>query len=144
MADFAEQFSDEQASQRLTRAIQGKGAFRRFKVELHEEYPQLLPAWYVFRDAGAHRRALQWLADNCLVDAAAAARFLNEHAEPKVPQPARPFTVMTQQQTSTRADERASPCPPPSWETPAWSDERTRESRGNDDASLVHGGRRLP
>ena len=36
----------------LARAIQGKGAFRRFKDELHEEYPDLLPAWYAFRDAG--------------------------------------------------------------------------------------------
>jgi hypothetical protein len=29
----------------------GKGAFRRFKDQLHEEHPGLLPAWYAFRDA---------------------------------------------------------------------------------------------
>jgi len=46
----------------VARAIQGKGAFRRFKDELHEEYPDLLPAWYVFRDARARRRAWNgWL-----------------------------------------------------------------------------------
>jgi len=35
MADFAERVSDDQAGRRLARAIQGKGAFRRFKDELH-------------------------------------------------------------------------------------------------------------
>jgi hypothetical protein len=40
MADFAEQISDEHAGRRLARAIQGRGAFRRFKEELHEEYPR--------------------------------------------------------------------------------------------------------
>ena len=85
MADFADQLSDERAGRRLARAIQSRGAFRRFKDELHEEYPQLLPAWYAFRDARAHRRAVEWLADNSLVDDDAAARFLHEHPEPDVP-----------------------------------------------------------
>ena len=40
MADFAEAISDEGAGRRLLRAIQGKGAFRRFKDELHQEYPR--------------------------------------------------------------------------------------------------------
>src|SRR5580698_4121700 len=39
MADFAEGISDEQAGRRLARAIDGKGAFRHFRNELHEEYP---------------------------------------------------------------------------------------------------------
>ena len=43
MADFAETITDERARRRLARAIQGKGAFRRFKDELHQEYPDLLP-----------------------------------------------------------------------------------------------------
>src|SRR3984893_8576520 len=62
MAEFAAHVSDERAGRRLARAIQGKGAFRRFRAELHEEFPQLLPAWYAFRDARAHRRAVEWLA----------------------------------------------------------------------------------
>jgi hypothetical protein len=45
MAEFAEGISDEPAGRRLARAIVGRGAFRRFKNELHDEYPQLLPAW---------------------------------------------------------------------------------------------------
>jgi hypothetical protein len=85
MADFAERVTDERAGRRLARAIQGKGAFRRFKDELHQEYPELLPAWYAFRDARARRRAVDWLADNSLIDDGAATRFREEHPEPDVP-----------------------------------------------------------
>jgi hypothetical protein len=85
MADFAERITDERAGRRLARAIQGKGAFRRFKGELHEEYPDLLPAWYAFRDARATCRAVQWLADNSLIDSEAADRFLTGHPDPELP-----------------------------------------------------------
>lgn len=85
MGDFAEAITNEQAGRRLARAIQGKGAFRRFKNELHEEYPDLLPAWYAFRDARARRRAVEWLANNSLVDDEAAARFLASHTDPDLP-----------------------------------------------------------
>ena len=85
MADFADQLSDDRAGRGLARAIRGTGAFRRFKAEMHEEHPQLLPAWYAFRDARAHRRAVQWLTDHSLIDDDAAARFLHEHPEPDVP-----------------------------------------------------------
>jgi len=85
MADFADQISDERAGRRLARAIRGKGAFRRFKVQLHEQHPHLLPAWYAFRDARARRRAVEWLADNSLVHDDAATRFLDQHPEPTMP-----------------------------------------------------------
>jgi hypothetical protein len=85
MADFAEEITDERAGRRLARAIQGKGAFRRFKDELHAEYPGLLPAWYAFRDARATRRAVQWLVDNSLIDDKAADRFLTGHPDPGLP-----------------------------------------------------------
>jgi len=85
MADFAEAITDERAGPRLARAIQGKGAFRRFKGELHEEHPDLLPAWYAFRDARAERRAVRWLSDNSLIDDEAAGRFLAIHADPDLP-----------------------------------------------------------
>ncbi len=85
MADFAEQISDEQAGRRLARAIRGRGAFRRFKDELHEEYPHLVPVWYAFRDARARRRAVEWLVDNDLVSDADAERFLADHPEPALP-----------------------------------------------------------
>lgn len=85
MADFAEAITDVHAGRRLLRAIQGKGAFRRFKDELHEEYPELLPAWYAFRDVRAQRRAVEWLADNSLIDDDAASRFWTGHPDPDLP-----------------------------------------------------------
>jgi hypothetical protein len=85
MADFADRVGDEQAGRRLERAIRGKGAFRRFNDELHEEYPDLLPAWYAFRDTRARHRAVDWLVDNSLIDNDAATRYHDEHPEPDVP-----------------------------------------------------------
>ena len=85
MADFADGISDERAGRRLERAIRGKGAFRRFKDELHEEYPDLLPVWYEFRDTRAMRRAVEWLAEQSLIDDAAADRYLATHPEPDLP-----------------------------------------------------------
>jgi len=37
MVDFTERIGDQQAGRRLARALDGRGAFRRFKAELHEE-----------------------------------------------------------------------------------------------------------
>jgi hypothetical protein len=54
----------------------GKGAFRRFKDELHQEYPDLLPAWYVFRDTRARRRAVQCL--TIALSAASSSRRLRQ------------------------------------------------------------------
>lgn len=85
MADFAEGITDERAGRRLARAIRGNGAFRHFKDELREEFPGLLPAWYAFRDSRATRRAVQWLADNSLIDDEAADRFLTGHPDPELP-----------------------------------------------------------
>jgi hypothetical protein len=85
MADFAELVSDERAGRRLSRAIRGRGAFRRFNDELHEEYPELLEAWGAFRDTRAHHRAVEWLADASLIDKAAADHYLEEHPDPEVP-----------------------------------------------------------
>jgi hypothetical protein len=85
MADFVEEISDDRAGRRLARAIDGRGAFRRFRLELHEEYPHLLPAWYAFRDTRAKRRAVEWLADNSLIDDESASRFLADHPDPELP-----------------------------------------------------------
>ena len=85
MADFAETITDERAGRRLARAIQGKGAFRRFKDELHDEYPDLLPTWYAFRDVRARRRAVEWLAENSLIDDDDASHYLASHPDPDLP-----------------------------------------------------------
>lgn len=85
MADFADRITDETAGRRLARAIQGKGAFRHFKNELHEEYPHLASVWYAFCDVRAVRRAVEWLVDNNLVDDEAGRRFMAEHPDPDLP-----------------------------------------------------------
>ena len=66
----------------MGRAIQGRGALRRFKDELYEEYPDLVPAWHAFRDARAERRAVEWLLDQGLIGDETANRFLTDHPEP--------------------------------------------------------------
>lgn len=85
MADFIDLVADERAARRLARAIDGRGAFRRFRAELEEEYPHLLPVWYAFRDNRAARRAVRWLVDESLISSAAADRYLAEHPDPDVP-----------------------------------------------------------
>lgn len=39
MVDFAEGISDRTTGERLSRTLEGKGAFRRFKNELHKDAP---------------------------------------------------------------------------------------------------------
>jgi hypothetical protein len=85
MLDFAQAISDERAGRDLATALDGRGAFRRFKDELHQEHPALLPAWYAFRDARARRRAVQWLVDHLLVGDEAAEQFLADHPDPELP-----------------------------------------------------------
>jgi hypothetical protein len=85
MADFAEQISDDPAGRRLARAIDGRGAFRRFKAELHEDHPDLLPAWHAFRDNRARRRAVEWLADQSLIDYETASHYLATHPDIELP-----------------------------------------------------------
>ena len=70
---------------RLGRAIRGKGAFRRFKNELFEEYPDLVPVWRAFSDARAKRRAVEWLLEQGLVHDNAAQQFLVDHPDPALP-----------------------------------------------------------
>jgi len=85
MVEFTDRISDERTRDRLYRALDGKGAFRRFKDALHERHPHLLPIWYDFRDLRAKRRAIDWLVDNSLVDDDTAMRFISDHPDPEVP-----------------------------------------------------------
>ncbi len=84
MADFAEGISEVGARRRLGRAIRGRGAFRRFKDELYEEYPELVPAWHAFRDARGKRREVEWLLEHERVSDRAAREFLAGCPEPKL------------------------------------------------------------
>ena len=53
--------------------------------EIHDEHPDLLPAWYAFRDARAKRRAVRWVVDNSPIDDDAASRLLADHLDPDLP-----------------------------------------------------------
>lgn len=85
MVDFADGISDRGAGERLSRLLEGKGAFRRFKNQLYQEQPQLISAWHALRDARARVRAVQWLANEGLIRLDAAQRFKRDHPEPTLP-----------------------------------------------------------
>jgi hypothetical protein len=85
MGYFARHISDERAGQWLSRAVAGRGAFRRFRDQLHERYPDLLPSWHALHNTRALRRAVAWLAGHNLVDTDAADRFYAEHPDPALP-----------------------------------------------------------
>ena len=82
MRDFIEHIRDPRARDLLERAIDGRGAFRRFKDTLYE-FPELQKAWFRFHDIRMERRAILWLADEKLIDRAAAERALAERPEPE-------------------------------------------------------------
>jgi hypothetical protein len=85
MVDFADGLSDRDTGQRLSRSLNGKGAFRRFRSRLYERHPELISAWQSFRDARARARAVGWLVEQGLVEDEAAQRFTNDRPEPNLP-----------------------------------------------------------
>ena len=85
MADFTGAVTDDQVRERLERALDGKGAFRRFGDELFQRQEQLVPAWRAFRDVRGLRRAVDWLADEGLITEDEADRFREKHPDPDVP-----------------------------------------------------------
>ena len=60
MADFIATVGDEHLAELLEVAINGKGAFRRFKDVL-ALYPDEKERWYRFKDDKMKERALEWL-----------------------------------------------------------------------------------
>ena len=85
MADFADGISNGAARRRLAAALEGRGAFRRFKNEIYEGFPDLIPHWHAFRDGRAQRRAVDWLLEQELIDEDAAEKFTADHPEPDLP-----------------------------------------------------------
>lgn len=63
MADFVSTVSDSQAGQDLQRAIEGKGAFKRFQTTM-DRHPELCAPWRVHSHERRLGRARQWLTDN--------------------------------------------------------------------------------
>jgi Uncharacterised protein family (UPF0158) len=81
MEDFVKRVRDPRARHLLERAINGRGAFRRFKDTLLD-YPELRRAWFVFHDARGERRAIDWLAERGLIEPQAAEEALGRRPEP--------------------------------------------------------------
>lgn len=65
MADFVRVLGDSREAEVLWTAIQGKGAFGRFKNTL-ARYPDTQAAWYAFRDAREAERMARWFAGHDL------------------------------------------------------------------------------
>jgi hypothetical protein len=61
MQEYIWLLEDEHLRELLEVAIQGSGAFRRFKDVLYR-YPEAQENWFKFRDAREKRRMLDWLA----------------------------------------------------------------------------------
>jgi hypothetical protein len=60
MVDFIATVTDEHLAELLELAVDGKGAFRRFKDVL-SRYPKEQGRWFRFRDDRSVERALEWL-----------------------------------------------------------------------------------
>src|SRR5215208_6689355 len=76
MLDFAKGVSDERAGRGRARAIQGKGAFRRFQDRLHQTTRSCCPHGRPSAPPEPERRAVHWLVDNSLIHDQAAAYAL--------------------------------------------------------------------
>ena len=62
MVWFIEDLDDTDIADKLSRAISGRGAFRRFKDRLSER-PELMTRWHSFSNDRHRGRARSWLAD---------------------------------------------------------------------------------
>jgi len=82
MEDFVAAVGDPRARDLLTRAIAGRGAFRRFKDTLLE-FPELREAWFSYHDARMRRRAIEWLVAEGLVDGSEADQAIERIEIPK-------------------------------------------------------------
>ena len=60
MERFIGTVEDARLRERLWNAIQGRGAFRRFK-DLLARHPQVEEAWFNFKDARLQKRVANWL-----------------------------------------------------------------------------------
>ncbi len=85
MADFAAALSDEREAAQLSRALDGPKPFRRFRNEIHQRLPHLVPVWNAFQQHRANGHAVEWLYDNNLIDEPTFDRYRADHPDPDVP-----------------------------------------------------------
>jgi len=63
MEAFAETVKDERLKEKLWIALDGRGAFRRFKDVLLD-YPEERQRWFNFKEERLKSRAMEWLKEN--------------------------------------------------------------------------------
>ncbi len=66
MENFIETVSDKTAAEQLVRAIEGKGAFRRFR-EILAIYPEEEDRWFRLKNEGITREIEKWLDEKEIV-----------------------------------------------------------------------------
>lgn len=60
MVEFAESVEDERLGEKLAIALDGKGAFRRFKNVLYD-YPEYREEWFKFKQRRMNQEVIEWL-----------------------------------------------------------------------------------
>ncbi|MFQ6082280.1 MAG: UPF0158 family protein [Candidatus Aminicenantia bacterium] len=60
MVEFAEMVEDESLREKLTIALDGRGAFRRFKNVLRD-YPDYREKWFKFKQERMNKEVIEWL-----------------------------------------------------------------------------------
>ena len=60
MVKFAETIDDELLREKLSIALDGRGAFRRFKNVI-ADYPDYREKWFIFRDERTNKKVIEWL-----------------------------------------------------------------------------------
>jgi len=63
MVAFTESLKDENFKEKLWIALNGRGAFRRFKDVL-SNYPEKREEWFEFKDERLEKRVMEWLEEN--------------------------------------------------------------------------------
>lgn len=86
MEDFAAGVADARSRDLLERALGDRGAFRRFRDTLFD-LPELQDAWAACHRARTERRAVEWLAEEGLVDPGSAEAAIRARPDPPVPGP---------------------------------------------------------
>lgn len=79
MTDFADAVTDPILADRLSRALDGRGAFRRFRDTLAED--GLYPVWARFSDARLDTNTIEWLIAEDLCDPAEGAIGVRDRAD---------------------------------------------------------------
>ena len=77
MAAFTETVTSKVLREKLAVALDGKGAFRRFRNVLNQ-HPDELERWYAFKDESIREEAVQWLLDHGIEPVQVISGFFND------------------------------------------------------------------